>query len=101
MRPLDLECLIVRGPARKAVEGIAYLDVPDLGEAGETVAVTTTAGRTNGGALGSAVCSTSTTAKPAARTDSSVGRLQSQHTTSRFSQFSRSCRRAVAGSSDL
>ena len=70
------------------------------GAATGAVALPTMAGRTNGGAFGSAVCSTWATVKPAARMESSVGRLQSQHTTSRFSQLSRSCRRLVPGSSD-
>jgi DNA-binding CsgD family transcriptional regulator len=60
------------------------------GAAAGTVALPRTAGRTNGGAFGSSVCSTWSTAKPTARMESSVGRLQSQHTTSRFSQLSRS-----------
>jgi hypothetical protein len=64
------------------------------------VALPRMAGRTKGGALGSAVCSSWATVKPALRMKSRVGRLQSQHTTSRFSQFSRSCRRAVPGSPD-
>jgi hypothetical protein len=68
------------------------------GAAAGTVALPRIAGRTNDGAFGRAVCSTWATVKPAVRMESSVGRLQSQHTTSRSSQFSRSCRRAVPGS---
>ena len=48
------------------------------------------AGLTNFGAFGNAVCSTCVTVKPAPRIESSVGRLQSQQTTSRLSQFIRS-----------
>src|SRR6516162_11281555 len=57
-------------------------------------------GRPNGGAFGSSVCWSSVTAKPAERTVSSVGRLQSQHTTNRLSGFIRSCIFAVCGSID-
>jgi mannose-6-phosphate isomerase-like protein (cupin superfamily) len=59
-----------------------------------------TARLTNFGACGSIVCSTCVTVNPAAWMESSVGRLQSQQTTIRFSQFIRSCRRAVPGSSE-
>ena len=91
-------------PAGRAARGGATVGrAPSCGARGAaagTVALPRMVGRTNGGAFGSSVCSTWVTVKPAARMESSVGRLQSQHTTSRFSQFSRSCRRAVPGSSD-
>ena len=48
------------------------------------------AGRTNFGAFGSVVCSTSVTVNPALRMESSVGRLQSHQATTRLSQFIRS-----------
>lgn len=54
------------------------------------VALPTMAGRTNGGAFGSTVRSSSATVNPAAVMEASVGRLQSQQTISRLSQFSRS-----------
>jgi len=47
-------------------------------------------GLTNDGALAMVRSSTWVTANPAAAIVVSVGRLHSQHTTSRFSQFSRS-----------
>ena len=86
--------------AGRAARGGATVGRPSArgacGAAAGAVALPTMAGRTNCGAFGRAVCSTWATVKPAARMESSVGRLQSQHTTSRFSQFSRSCRRAGA-----
>src|SRR5580692_7379819 len=63
------------------------------------VALPKMAGRTNLGALGRAVYSSRAGVKPAALMESSVGRLQSQHTTIRLSQFIRSCSRAVPVSS--
>src|SRR6185437_4065542 len=62
------------------------------------IATPAIAGRTKGGALGNSVCSSAVTWKPAASIVSSVGRLQSQHTTARFSQFMRSCFFAAAAS---
>ena len=64
------------------------------------VAVPMIAGLTNFGVFGNAVCLTCMVVKPAARMESSVGRLQSQLTTSRLSQFIRSWRRARPGSAD-
>src|SRR6185437_997853 len=77
-------------PAGRATGGGATVGrAPSCGARGAaagTVALPRTVGRTNGGALGNSVCSTSVTVKPTARMESRVGRLQSQHTTSRFSQ---------------
>ena len=50
------------------------------------VAVPTISGRTNDGAFGSSVCSSSVTSKPVERIVSSVGRLQSQQTKNRLSR---------------
>ena len=61
------------------------------------VATPTIAGRVKRGALGSSVCSTSPTAKPAASMELSVGRLQSQPTRKWLRPFIRSWRRATDG----
>src|SRR5437868_2038912 len=64
---------------------------------GGVMAVPVIAGRTNFGAFGSVVRSRRSIVNPSVSIVASVGRLQSQWTTKRFSQFIRSWKRASCG----